>query len=98
MVFLGILMLLGIVCIIELIQNRVDDSYAKDIEKKHKNLVDMYQGNPLVVRELKARVETMIHSGMKEYQNIEYKPNSGILCVIITSADAAIHSCKSAIT
>lgn len=76
MIFLGIAILLVIVCIIEFIQNRIDNSYAKDIEKKHKNLIDMYQGNPLVVRELKARAETMIHSGMKEYQDIDYKPTS----------------------
>lgn len=77
MAFLGIAMILLIVVLIESLQKKVDDSYAKDIEKKHKDLVDMYQGNPLVVRELKARAETMIHSGMKEYQDIDYKP-SGI--------------------
>ena len=72
--FFGIVMILLIVVLIESLQKRVDDSYSQDIEKKHKELIDMYQGNPLVVRELKARTETMIHSGMKEYQNIEYQP------------------------
>lgn len=74
MAFLGIAMILLIVLLIESLQKRIDDSYSRDIEKKHKELVDMYQGNPLVVRELKARAETMIHSGMKEYQDIDYKP------------------------
>lgn len=74
MLFFGIVMILLIVVLIESLQKRVDDSYSQDIEKKHKELIDMYQGNPLVVRELKARTETMIHSGMKEYQNIEYQP------------------------
>lgn len=74
MFIFGIALLLVIVGLIEFIQNRIDASYARNIEKKHKDLTDMYQGNPLVVRELKARAETMIHSGMKEYQDIEYKP------------------------
>ena len=74
MVFLGIAMLLLIVILIEFLQKRTDDSYSRDIEKKHKELAEMYQGNPLVVREMKARAETMIHSGMKEYQDIDYKP------------------------
>ena len=76
MAFLGIALILIIIVIIEFFQSKIDDSYAKNIEKKHKDLVDMYQGNPLVVRELKARAETMIHSGMKEYQDIDYKPTS----------------------
>ena len=76
MVFFGIATILLIVVIIESLQKRVDASYSRDIEKKHKELVDMYQGNPLVVRELKARADTMIHSGMKEYQDIDYKPTS----------------------
>ena len=76
MAFFGITMILLIVVLIESLQKRVDDSYSQDIEKKHKELVDMYRGNPLVVRELKARAETMIHSGMKDYQDIDYKPTS----------------------
>ena len=76
MAYLGIALLLVFPYLVEFLQKRIDRSYTERIEKKHQDFADTLQGNPLVVRELKARAETMIHYGMKEYQDIDYDPQS----------------------
>ena len=76
MIWLSILAIILIGSLIGFLQSKLDDEFSANIENKQTELFDKLQGNPLVVRELKARAETTIHYDMKQYHDIDYKPKN----------------------
>ena len=86
----GMILTILIICAVFFLFGFLNDSSTRKTEKskaeRHKEIEDRHREmlatidecpNPLVRRERKAQVETMIHSGLKEVDDINYHP-SGI--------------------
>lgn len=81
--FLTILIICGVFFLLGFLNDsskrKAEESKAerhKDIEDRHREMLALIDEcpNPLVRRERKAQVETMIHSGLKEVDDINYHP------------------------
>lgn len=83
----GMFLTIFIICVVFFLLGFLNDSSKrkaeeskaerhKDIEDRHREMLTLIDEcpNPLVRRERKARVETMIHSGLKEVDDINYHP------------------------